>query len=486
MKNALFTKFIALIAFTFVFALGNAAYAQTTAFTFQGKLNDGAVAANGTYQFQFKLYNAASGGNQIGSAIADLPATVTSGIFAVSLDFGAASFDGAARYLEIGVRLNGSGQPYTILNPRQAVTSTPYAIKSLNANQANTANLANDATSLGGVPAAQYTKNDDPRLNNAREPLAGSESYIRNSQLIQPNATAIIGGTLGGNTIISNTDYKIGNERVLSIGGTQNLFVGAKAGSVNTGSANTFVGSEAGNKNAGANNSFFGSRSGFSNTDGAGNSFFGVSSGESNMNGANNVFLGLNSGKTNTTGSGNVAIGKDAGLRNNTGNNNIYVGNMSGFAASPITGSRNIVIGFNASVAPNVSSAVAIGDQSAASADYMVAIGSNLSTVRISGKLDVMDRAEFDGVVRLASLGVPGSNPKPLCLGAGNLIAACSVASANLTKESSEMSKIQQAQIDAQAEQIKHQQAQIDALKAIVCAANKSEAVCQTDKRRQK
>lgn len=100
------------------------AFAQITSFTCQGKLNDGATAANGTYQFQFKLFDQASGGNQVGQTIANLPATVTSGIFALNLDFGAASFDGTARFLEVSVRLSG-GQSYTTLNPRQPITSTP-------------------------------------------------------------------------------------------------------------------------------------------------------------------------------------------------------------------------------------------------------------------------------------------------------------------------------------------------------------------------
>src|SRR5215211_2172637 len=122
MKNETLAKFIALIAITFILALANTAYGQTSAFVYQGKLNDGTLAANGTYQFQFKLFDAVSGGNQIGQTIADLPATVSNGIFAVNLDFGASSFDGSARFLEIGVRLNGSAQPYTTLNPRQQVT----------------------------------------------------------------------------------------------------------------------------------------------------------------------------------------------------------------------------------------------------------------------------------------------------------------------------------------------------------------------------
>src|SRR5829696_2823917 len=165
--------------FTFIFLLCAApAFAQTSAFVYQGKLTDGASAANGTYQFQFKLFDAATGGSQIGQTIADLPATVTNGIFAVNLDFGASKFDGSARFLEIGVRLNGSGQPYTTLNPRQQVASTPYAVRALNANQAIT---ADNSANLGGVPAAQYVVTTDARMSDDRNPLPGSASYIQNT-----------------------------------------------------------------------------------------------------------------------------------------------------------------------------------------------------------------------------------------------------------------------------------------------------------------
>ena len=120
MKRTFFTGFIFLVSL-FIFA--SLSKAQTTSFVYQGKLQDGGTSANGTYQFQFKLYDQAAGGSQIGLTLMDIPATVTNGIFAVQLNFGAGAFNSAEfRYLEIGVRLGGSGQPYTTLNPRQQVT----------------------------------------------------------------------------------------------------------------------------------------------------------------------------------------------------------------------------------------------------------------------------------------------------------------------------------------------------------------------------
>ena len=57
-------------------------------FTYQGKLTENGGAAGGAYQIQFKLFDALSAGIQVGPTLADLPVTVTGGIFTVQLDFG--------------------------------------------------------------------------------------------------------------------------------------------------------------------------------------------------------------------------------------------------------------------------------------------------------------------------------------------------------------------------------------------------------------
>lgn len=71
-------------------------------------------------------------GTQSGSTLAPTNVAVSNGVFTVSLDFGAVAFPGANRWLEISVRVAGGGA-FTTLTPRQPLTSTPYAIKSLNA-----------------------------------------------------------------------------------------------------------------------------------------------------------------------------------------------------------------------------------------------------------------------------------------------------------------------------------------------------------------
>jgi hypothetical protein len=101
--------------------------AQGTAFTYQGQLKDGAAPANGSYDLTFSLFGVSSGGSAVGGPVIKLAMPVTNGLFTVLLDFGAGQFTSLARWLEIGVRTNGSGG-FTTVNPRQSLTPTPYAI----------------------------------------------------------------------------------------------------------------------------------------------------------------------------------------------------------------------------------------------------------------------------------------------------------------------------------------------------------------------
>lgn len=99
-----------------------------TGFTYQGQLTNSGNAADGAYDFQFQLFDEEVVGNQIGITVVVTQVAVTDGIFSVELDFGQNAFGGGGRWLEIGVRPDGSGDPYTILTPRQKLTPAPYAL----------------------------------------------------------------------------------------------------------------------------------------------------------------------------------------------------------------------------------------------------------------------------------------------------------------------------------------------------------------------
>src|SRR5688500_16327494 len=92
--------------------------AQTTEFTYQGCLKDGANPANGNYDFEFRLFDQVSGGVQIGTTLQRLNVPVVQGNFTVSLNFGAAAFNGPDRLIGIDIRPAGGGT-FTQLGPRQ-------------------------------------------------------------------------------------------------------------------------------------------------------------------------------------------------------------------------------------------------------------------------------------------------------------------------------------------------------------------------------
>jgi hypothetical protein len=415
-----------ILSLIFCLSCFGAARAQTTDFTYQGRFTDSSQTqpTNGTYQMQFALYDA--GGSQIGATITNPTVQVVNGIFTVSLDFGANSFSGASRFLQVSV-FSTTTSTYVALTPRQPITSAPYAVKSLNANTAETANNSNN---LGGIAANQYVLTNDSRLSDDRNPTAGSGFYIQNTNSPQAAANFNIsgngttGGTLSGGVVNSATQYNIGNSRVLSVAGTNNTFTGFGAGTANTGVNNSFFGRSAGfdntsggqnaffgsfagaNNTTGAENSFYGSGAGDTNTTGSLNSFFGKSAGGANTTGSSNTFIGRESGLTNTTGFFNTFVGRNAGGANTTGaqntffganagganvtgGNNTFIGFGAGNSNGGCIGSNNTLIGYNAAVectATPISNSVAIGAGASAFYSNSVVVGTPATRVYIQGE----------------------------------------------------------------------------------------------------
>ncbi len=136
-KSADSARFIIIFALC-LFCFVQTNQAQTTAFTYQGKLTDGGAAASGQYDFKFTVFGADVGGIPVSGDIFLENVQVTSGIFTVNLNFGAAPFDSPTdNHLEISVRPGASVGAFTLLSPRQRITSSPYSIKALKANSAD-------------------------------------------------------------------------------------------------------------------------------------------------------------------------------------------------------------------------------------------------------------------------------------------------------------------------------------------------------------
>jgi len=166
------------------------AHAQGTAFTYQGKLVSGADAANGVYDLRFWAFDYATNGMVLGGPITNTAVVVTNGLFITTVDFGAGIFTGAARWLQIDVRTNGSWT-FTNLFPRQPILPAPYAV------------MANSASNLlGNLSGAQL--NGVVSVANGG---TGASSLPANSLLLGNGVSAVSavsGGTAAGQVLAFN------------------------------------------------------------------------------------------------------------------------------------------------------------------------------------------------------------------------------------------------------------------------------------------
>jgi hypothetical protein len=179
-------------------ALALYAQAAQTSFTYQGRLSSGASPANGQYEMTFTLFDALTNGTVKGSqTIAPVP--VTNGLLTVLLDFGSNAIAGAPRWLEIAVTVFGSDQPVSVLQPRQPITATPYALHAINAaNLMNSENAPLDIK-VNGVRAL--------RIEPAG-PLGSSAANIIGGYALNSVSNGVVGAFIGGGGL---NDFSDGN-----------------------------------------------------------------------------------------------------------------------------------------------------------------------------------------------------------------------------------------------------------------------------------
>ena len=160
-----------------------------TAFTYQGRLTDGGNAATGIYDMRFAIYDALADGSAVGGPLTNAAVTVSNGLFAVTLDFGAGVFDGNARWLEMGVATNGGGA-FTALSPRQPLTPTPYAI------------FAGSASNLSGTLPDGRLSTNVPLLNGSQT-FSGANSFSNAGNAFTGSGAGLTG--LNASSLASGT-----------------------------------------------------------------------------------------------------------------------------------------------------------------------------------------------------------------------------------------------------------------------------------------
>jgi hypothetical protein len=127
------------------------------------------------------------------------PVAVSNGLFTVALDFGA-DFPGADRWLEIGVRTNGTAS-YTTLSPRQKLTPSPYALTASNLSGTLPASQLSGtlpSALLGGTYSGALT------LNNAANSFTGSGAGLTSLDANNLSSGTVAEARLSANVALLN------------------------------------------------------------------------------------------------------------------------------------------------------------------------------------------------------------------------------------------------------------------------------------------
>lgn len=190
----------------------------SNAFTYQGRLTDDAELADGAYDLRFILFDAASGGAQVGTTVTLDNVAVVDGYFTATLDFGAAPFNGDARWLEVAIKPGNTPltDTFTVLNPRQALTAVPYALHAMSAGSGDLGLPASEsvasAAPTAGLAIAQTGSGDGVVLTRApATPAAGDTLDVTNTgagAALRVTGNDVSGGIVA---VVNGTDTVAGS-----------------------------------------------------------------------------------------------------------------------------------------------------------------------------------------------------------------------------------------------------------------------------------
>jgi hypothetical protein len=195
--------FVALVLLSTLNFQPSTVVAQGTAFIYQGRLNDSGAPATGSYDLRFAIYDSTnSPGTLIAGPLTNSATAVSNGLFTVNLDFGPGVFIGPARWLDIGVRTNGSAGAFTVLSPRQPLTPTPYAIF---------ANTASNVTGIVPSTGVAGTYGNVVAFNNPANQFVGSFTG-NGTSLSNLNATQLTSGSVADARLSANVPLLNANQ----------------------------------------------------------------------------------------------------------------------------------------------------------------------------------------------------------------------------------------------------------------------------------